>query len=360
MKPMIDSHLDIAWNALSWNRDQTESLSAIRKAEVGLDDAQGRGRATVCLPELKHARVGICFATLLARAKVEVPTWRRTDLDFRTQEIACATALGQFEYYRLLEQRGLLRFLRTSSETTLHWQRFVEDPENTPLGCVLTMEGADPILSPDHLPFWWEKGLRLLGLAHYGESAYAVGTDASGPLTQRGPGLLKAMEEIGIILDLTHLSDPSFFQSLDLFNGRVHASHNNCRALVEGERQFSDEQLCMIIERDGVIGAVMDNWMLTPGWKLGETPQENVTIENVADHIDHICQLAGNARHAAIGSDLDGGFGTEQTPSDLETIFDLHKLETILAKRGYADCDISLVFSGNWLRFLQASLPPKS
>ncbi len=69
-----------------------------------------------------------------------------------------------------------------------------------------------------------------------------------------------------------------------------------------------------IFSRDGVIGAAFDNWMLAPGWVVGQESNPTVTLSNVADHIDHICQLAGTARHAAIGSDLDGGYGREQSP----------------------------------------------
>ncbi|MDP6051731.1 MAG: membrane dipeptidase, partial [Candidatus Latescibacteria bacterium] len=71
------------------------------------------------------------------------------------------------------------------------------------------------------------------------------------------------------------------------------------------------------------------------------------------DHMDHICQLAGNARHAAIGSDLDGGFGGEQSPHDLDTIADEHKFVDLLADRGYSDDNVTAILHGNWLRLLR-------
>jgi membrane dipeptidase len=176
-------------------------------------------------------------------------------------------------------------------------------------------------------------------------------------LSAAGIRLLKEFMRLGIILDVTHLSDTSFFQALNVYDGPMLASHHNCRALVPGDRQLSDEQIRMLIERGAVIGTAFDAWMLYPGWKRGQTKPEVVGIEVAADHIDHICQMAGNARHSAIGSDLDGGFGTEQTPRDLNTITDLHKLEEILARRGYSAADVDGIFFGNWLRFFEAALP---
>ena len=131
------------------------------------------------------------------------------------------------------------------------------------------------------------------------------------------------------------------------------ASHSNCRSLVPGQRQFDDGHLRAIINRDGVIGTALDAWMLQPGWIRGETTNENLTLGAVADHIDHVCQLAGNALHAAIGSDLDGGYGTEQTPGDLDTIADLQKLDGLLSAKGYKVEDIEAIFHNNWLRFFR-------
>ena len=98
-----------------------------------------------------------------------------------------------------------------------------------------------------------------------------------------------------------------------------------------------------------------DAWMLYPNWIRGKTtPQSSgVTLETVVDHIDHICQLAGNANHVGIGTDLDGAFGKEQSPYDLETIADLQKLPAIFNSRGYSEDDISKIMSGNWIEFLK-------
>ena len=215
------------------------------------------------------------------------------------------------------------------------------------------MESADPILEPEQLSAWKEAGVRIIGPAHYGPGRYAGGTSTELGLTPDGHALLREMEERGIILDLTHLSDEAFWQVLEHFDGRVLASHNNCRALVPHQRQFDDRQIRAIIDRDGVIGAAFDNWMIRPGWTRGAKDNVQVTLAHVTDHIDYICQLAGNSQHAAIGSDLDGGFGREQSPLDLDTIEDLQHIAEILSKRGYRDDDIASIMHSNWLRILR-------
>ncbi len=163
------------------------------------------------------------------------------------------------------------------------------------------------------------------------------------------------MQTLGLVLDVTHLTDEAFWEALDLFDGPVWASHSNCRTLVPDQRQFDDRQLRALIERGAVIGAVCDAWMLYPGWiKRVTTPEQaGVTIATVVDHIDHVCQLAGNARHSGIGSDLDGGYGLEQCPRDLTSIADLQRIAQILAERGYPEQDISAIMHGNWIRRLR-------
>lgn len=363
MRRLIDGHLDLAWNALGWNRDLTLDLDAMNRQEAGLSDHPGRGHATTSLPELRRAGVAVCQATLLTRAKA-VSLWDtfaqgppRANLDWRTQDAASAAARGQLAYYERMERRGLMRAIRTRSELDDHWSRWEADPGATPIGFILAMEGADPIVEPEQAQDWWDLGLRSANLAHYGASRYAVGTGEEGPLTEDGRRLLREFERLGIILDVTHLSDEGFSQALDAFSGPVLASHNNCRALVPAQRQFSDEQLRLLFARDAVIGVALDAWMLHPGWVRGKTSPEVVGLEALADHVDHIVELSGSTRHVAIGSDLDGGFGTEQTPRDVKRISDLQRLGAILADRGYADDAIDAVFHGNWLRFFREHLP---
>jgi membrane dipeptidase len=360
MRPIIDAHLDLAWNALYFNRDLLASVAKVRRAERGMTDELARGRNTVTLPELRRAKVGLCLATLMGRSGPGQPrrdAFKRTDLDYANQTITCAHARGQLAYYRLLERQGHIRFITTRSELRTHWTKWLKAPLTAPLGIILSMEGADAILSPEQATDWWRDGLRVVGPVHYGRSHYAYGTSTDGPLSEAGVRLLKRFMRLGVILDVTHLSDRSFFHALEVYSGPVLASHHNCRALIEGDRQLADGQIRALIQRDGVIGTAFDAWMLYPGWQRGKTKPGVVGIEAAADHLDHICQLAGSARHCALGTDLDGGFGTEQTPRDLETYTDVHKLEAILDRRGYLAAEIDAIFHGNWLRFFSAALP---
>lgn len=345
---IIDGHLDLAMNALLWNRDLGRTVHEIREQEAGMVE-KGRAAGTVALPELRAGRVALCFATVIAR--VQQPGSAVSG--YRSHQIAYAHAQGQLAYYRQLEREGVLRIIRDAPALAAHLAEWEAPGAEPPLGVVLSMEGADPIVAPEQAAAWWEDGLRLVGLAHYGPSAYARGTASVGPLTPRGRELLARMEELGLILDVTHLSDDSFDEALERFGGPVLASHSNCRALAPGDRQLTDDMLRRLIARDAVIGTALDAWMLQPGWIKGVTRNDAVSLEQVVDHLDHVCQLAGDARHAAIGTDLDGGYGAEQCPRDLDTIADLQRIPDLLRRRGYREADIAAIMHGNWRRLLE-------
>ncbi len=353
---IIDSHLDLAWNAVLGNRDLSVPALEQRSRENSAA-GNGAGGGTVAFPELRRARMAVCFATLLARCTgAPVPL-----LDYHSPAQAYGSAQGQLSYYRAVERQGIIRILTNLASLIAHigeWQAWEQDarPETCPpLGFVLAMESADPILAPEDLVGWVAQGIRIIGPAHYGPGRYAGGTGTELGISQPGRRLLTEMQRLGVILDLTHCSDTAFWQALGMYDGPVLASHNNCRALVPHQRQFSDEQICAIVQRGGVVGAALDDWMLMPGWVNGQSSNQGTTLDKVAEHIDHVCQLAGSSRHAAIGSDLDGLFGREQCPADLETIADLQLLAAIFARRGYSAEDVQNVMHANWLRLLTSA-----
>ena len=343
---IIDAHLDLSWNAIQGNRDLLDSTYTIRARE--------RKQNTVALPEMRKGRIALSVATLFGRCTGQVTS----HADYGSTTQAYGVTQGQLAYYRALEQEGHVRIITDRSSLDSHWAAWEaweanEDGDPPPLGFVISMEGVDSIFDASHLEAWYQDGLRLLGLTHYGPGRYAGGTGVEDGLTDLAPPLLKEMERLGILLDLTHCSDRAFWESLDHYSGLVLASHNNCRVLVPHQRQFDDDQLRAIIERDGVIGASFDCWMLHPGWTVEKPGNRVVSLNTLVDHMDHICQLAGNARHAAIGSDLDGGFGGEQSPHDLDTIADEQKFVDLLADRGYSDDNVTAILHGNWLRLLR-------
>ena len=355
MRSIFDGHLDLALFALAHNRDMTEPAAVSNRRERGMNDALERGRGAVSLPDMRRGRIAVCQSSLAARVNRRIQPVSRLDLDFGTQAMAYANAQGQLAYYRVLEETGQAALIRSEKDLDRQWERWERNPNaDLPVGIIVSMECADPILGPDQLEAWWEDGLRSVSLTHFGYGQYAAGTGVEGPLTPRGRQLLSRLAEVGMTLDVSHLAEESFYNALDHFPGPVIASHNNCRALVPGDRQLSDQQIRLLLDRSAVIGSVLDAWMLVPGWVHGKSSPENVTLADMADHIDHVCQLAGNSLHSAIGSDVGG---LNHMPSDFHTIADLQKLESILAERGYAEADLDNIFHANWLRHFRRWLP---
>lgn len=348
---IFDGHLDLAWNAIDFRRDLTTTVKAIRESEKSRSEP-GYGKNTVSLPDMRTGGVGVCVATLLARLhRPGNPMF-----GYATPEACFAVAKGQLAYYEAMQRAGHVRILTTRQALDAHVHQWELDPKKTPIGVIISMEGADPVLDPSNIHDWHQLGLRAIGLTHYGLNRYGGGTACEDGLAPEANELLREIRNLGILLDLTHLSDKAFWEAVKLYDGRVLASHQNSRKLVPGQRQFTDEQLKVVIERDGVVGASFDAWMLQADYVRGQA-EPSVTLEAVANHIDYVCQLAGNCRHSALGTDLDGGFGVDQCPRGLDTIADLRKIGHILARRGYSHDDMVAIVHGNWLRLFLECLP---
>jgi membrane dipeptidase len=344
---IVDGHEDIASNALHNNRDVRLSVSEIRAAQSGPPEGafaafpHAQEQAMIGLPELRLGGVGLIFATIFT---------------FHGEPEATTTAgLDQLFYYHDLARQDLgVRLIRSVSEldALVNDWRAAPTPEERPIGLLLLMENADPISKPTELYEWVNGGVRVVGPA-WRASRYAGGTGAPGPLTTIGRELLAEMTRLGVILDISHLAEESFWEALDLHSGPVIASHANCRAITPTDRHLSDEMMRALIARDAVIGTVLANKFLDPSWERGAP----LALDAVVRHIDHICQLAGDASHCALGSDFDGGFGAESTPDGLDSVADLGSIATTLARHGYTDGDIGGIMGGNWLRLLRRSLP---
>lgn len=351
---IFDAHLDLSMNAIEWNRDLTRPLAEIRQREMHMSDKNDRGKGTVCLPELRKGNIGLVVATQLARYTPQGSALA----GWNSPQQAWAMTQAQLAWYREMEALGEMVQIRNLTGLNAHlalWNDQSTAAELKPVGYILSLEGADSLVDISYLQRAYDDGLRAVGLSHFGPGRYAPGTKMQGAVTPAGFELMREMSRLNMILDTTHLTDEGFEQALDCYDGPIWSSHHNVRKIVPNQRQLADHQIKRLIERGAVIGGMLDCWamdirfidMVSDPWQL------DIRLEHLVDHWDHICQLAGNSHHIAIGSDLDGIFGTEQSPWDLNSIADLQKYESILERRGYSETDIDNIFSGNWLRFLR-------
>jgi membrane dipeptidase len=348
---IFDAHLDLAMNAMEWNRDLTLPVSEIRKLEIGMHDKPDREKNMVSLDAMRKGNIGLCVATQIARyvkRENNLPGWN-------SPQQAWAQTQGQLAWYKTMEDLGEMIQITNLDQLNKHLENWQKIGSKKAIGYILSLEGADSIITLEHLDKAFEQGLRAIGPAHYGPGTYAHGTDSVGGIGIKGKELLKRIEALNLILDATHLCDVSFWETMKVYNGPVWASHNNCRKFVDHNRQFTDKQITELIQRDAVIGIALDACMMVPNWVRGKsTPKDmDVSLKQMIDNIDHICQLAGNSLHVGIGTDLDGGFGKEQAPIDMDTIEDLQKIPTMLSKRGYSTQDIDNIMHKNFISFLK-------
>ena len=350
----VDGHLDLAYNVVQCHRDVEAGVAAIRAAEQ--PPIPQLGTATVGLPELRRGGIGLVFATLFTLPSTAKDTDLPAEQVYHTPAQAHAQAETQLNYYLALETRGLVRLMRTRGDLVAHQTAWANgDPT---LGLVVLMENADPIVTPAATSWWASRGVRIVGPA-WQATRYCGGTKQPGPLTALGRALLPELAQNGLILDVSHMAEASFWQALELWSGPVIASHSNCRALAPtrlADRHLSDAMLKALIERDAVIGSVIFNAFLAAEYQSGD-PKTQYGCERLVRHIDRICQLAGNTRHVAIGSDLDGGIGSEDIPHELDSIADMPRIAEALSSANYSPAAITDIMGGNWLRLLARALP---
>jgi membrane dipeptidase len=350
---IVNAHLDLAYNALNNGRDLHLALDDLRQKE-GAPKAS-TGTATVTFPELRRANVGLVFGTLFVLPDRK-PFTGLNLLTYHNQAEAHKLGQRQLDYYhRLADESPTFRLVGDNAD--LAEVIASHDPgQESLLGLLPLMEGADPIREPAEVEMWYERGLRVVGLA-WEDTRYSAGAwGGSGGLTQDGFRLLDIMADFGLILDLTHMSEPATLQAMDRYPGEIIASHSNARAMVPGHRQLGDGQIRRLTERDGVIGIVLGNGFLKAGHRRGD-PKEAVTLDHIVAHIDYICQYVGDAEHIGIGSDFDGGFGVEDIPSEFNSPADLPLIGQALVERGYTEDDVANIMGGNWLALLKRALP---
>ncbi len=362
MALVIDAHEDLAWNMLTFGRDYTRSAIETRRLEeVNRSLAPMKnGHTLLGWPDYQNGQVAIVFASLFATpTRLKRGDWEI--LCYTTPEEAWQVYHRQLEAYHALVETHPERFVFITTRHQLQtllldWQD--KSRQGHPVGFVVLMEGGEGIRTPSELEQWWEEGVRIVGPA-WARTRYCGGTNEPGPLTAEGRELLEVMAELRLTLDVSHMDEAAARQAIDRYEGPIIASHANAAACVpgyEGNRLLSDELICQLINRDAIIGIVPYCRFLQAGWRPSDG-RDGITLDTVAIHIDHICQLAGDAQHVGLGSDFDGGFGVESAPADVDTVADLQKLSVVLAKRGYSERDIAAILGDNWLRHLRENLP---
>lgn len=347
---IVDAHEDIAFNALHHDRDVRRSTEE-QRARESATTAQSDGVLTgtedtvmIGLPDLRRGGVGLVCSTIFT-----LPG---------EQDAVSADGWAQIRYYQELaaepDTRGVrLITSRAQLDALTRDHAAAQTPEKRPVGFLMLMEGANPIREPDEVQRWYDAGLRLIGPTWLG-SRYCGGTGHPGGFTDAGRALLDEMARLGMVLDFSHMADDAVWEALERYPGPIIASHTNCRVYTPTDRHFTDEQITAIAARGGVIGVVLHSSFLGGGWKTGESPLD---MDAVIRHLDHVCQLVGDAKHSGIGSDFDGGAGVESTPQPFDTVADLAKIADALRQRGYSEEDITGVMGANFVRAFSAALP---
>ena len=356
---MVDAHEDLAYNMLAFGRDYSLPVAETRRKEIGSRAIEQNGDTLLGADVYKRGRVAFVFSTLFAAPKRgKAPAWE--NFLYSNPNEAYKLYSDQIDVYERLFDQHPENFtpIRSLDQFEANLKRWQQPEPDAPTGLITLMEGAECVRSINELEEWWERGVRLIGLA-WKSTRFCGGTGEPGPLTDEGREMLRAMAPIGFTLDLSHMDWESALQSLDMYEGQIVASHANALNKVKNGRRnrfLTDEIIDGIIQRNGVIGVIPYNTFLDENWKLPD-PRSDVPLSMVADQIDYICQRAGSARHAAFGTDFDGGFGLQHIPDGLDTIADLQLLDGILGARGYSQADIDLIFGGNWVEILRKTLP---
>lgn len=350
---ILDAHQNIGYNAQQMGRDYMQWAWNLRRKEVGLNLRP----PMTSLPDNLLGRVGIVFAGLLVvpEASPKKQAWEQ--ITYMNAREAYQQAMWQMDYYKRLEDESTkIRIIRTQADLDDVMASWADDTEidDHIQGMVIGMEGADPILEPKQLEEWVEYGVRIVAPA-WQQTRYASGADFDGELTMQGYELLEVMASYHMILDVAHLSERAYKQSVEMYGGGIIASHAAPRYFHDSPHCLSDDMIQRLAERDGVMGIMMYNRYLRKNWHHTD-PKRKVTLDHVIDVIDYVCQLTGSAHHVGIGSDLDGGYAYRSVPEELDSSTDLWLLKDKLGERGFSPADVEAILAGNMLRVLRLSL----
>jgi len=330
---IVDAHLDLAYNAFHGR----EVLLPAAQQTPG--NIQEDGIPSVGLPDLRRGSVGLVCATIFCEPD------DGKGKGYRTADQANAEARRHIEWYHQQFVAGEMRLVRTASDLP-------SEPSKS-IATIILMEGADSLRNEADVEWFCQLGVRIVGLA-WKRTRHAGGTGAPGPLTDEGRQLVRMLDQLRIIHDASHLAEESFWNLLEITDGPVMASHSNCRAFNPTDRQLSDEMIRALVKRGGVIGMnFYDKFLVPPE----EFRKRKANLNDLLKHMRQVCEIAGDARHVAIGTDMDGGFGREEIPHEIPSAGELPRVAQFLGKAGFAAQDVQGIMGGNWLRFFGKNLP---
>lgn len=359
----FDAHLDLACLAVL-GRDLCAPLDPLEQRSPNAPGPNPPG--CVSLPALRDGGVRFALATVFTERGGSGPEGYPAD----DIERAHRAGRAQIEVYLTLRDKGeltldLLRALRDAPgvgeirggmgvaevippSLNALAARLARD---TPLRVGVLIENADPVRSPDELPWWVERGVVAIGLSWHAPSRYAGGNSCETGLTDLGREMALAMDALGVVHDLSHLSRRSIDDLLSMTDTPVMASHSNSRALFPenlplslDQRMLRDDAIAEVGRRGGVIGLNLFSAFLRH-----ET--ERASIDDAIAHVEHVCEVTGSRAHVGLGSDMDGGFAATRMPEGVESPRDMVKLVDALRERGWSDDDVRGFTHLNWLRY---------
>ncbi len=357
----FDAHLDLAYLAENG-----------RDLHASLKNCRGRYQpASVTLPTMVEGNVRHCLATIFTEGvdttKADQETGAFT-YPFGDADAAYRAGMRQMLLYNAWRDAGVIRQMPRRGHPPTNPIEPVADGcplEGGPINMGVLIECADPITDPDELELWVEKGVVAIGMAWWHQSRYAGGngtkhTKPGNGLTDLGRSLVRAMDDLDVVHDLSHLSQRSVDELLSMTDRAVMASHSNCRVLMgdsnslANQRHQSDEVIAEIANRGGVIGVNLLSAFLQPGLDGGGRQGGKggrASMDWVVRHIEHICEVTGGTSSVGLGSDMDGGFGADELPVGIDTPSDLNLIVQALKDHGWGDADIAGFTHLNWLRF---------
>ncbi len=304
------------------------------------------------------AGVGLVFGSIfLMPANSPYNRFPHTGTSYVDVADAHLKGMRQLDFYHQLadEQEQIIIVGNAESLRKVIASHQNDEVGNRLLGIVPAFEGAAPIRQPEEAEIWYERGIRVVGLA-WDDTQYAAGAwRGRDGLSKQGLALLAEMAPYRLIVDVTHMSEKASLETLDRYEGSIIATHSSARALLnDNERFLSDAQIRRLGERDGMIGVPLANVFLKKGHP-SHGPKSQVSLSHLVDHIDHICQVLGDAKHVGIGSDLDGGFGRDDIPAEMDSVLDMPKISAALKERGYDHGHIQQIVGSNWVNLLRRS-----